>query len=99
MTSLTYFVSRYHDRTALSVFVSLHITHPVVSLRRRRDKALASRSPKIHARKDAPLSVVGVRRGIVYDEIDEYIDGLANRGDATLKTVERQGEAEGWPIV
>ena len=38
-------------------------------------------------------------RGIVYDEIDEYIDGLANRGDAALKTVERQGEAEGWPIV
>src|SRR5882762_9948376 len=49
--------------------------------------------------KDASRSVVGVPRGIVYDEIDEYIDGLANRGDATLKTVERQGEAEGWPIV
>ena len=43
--------------------------------------------------------VVGVPRGIVYEEIDEYIDGLANRGDAALKTVERQGEAEGWPIV
>jgi len=49
--------------------------------------------------KDASRSVVGVPRGIVYDEIDEYIDGLANRGDAALKTVERQGEAEGWPIV
>src|SRR5438128_11912229 len=37
--------------------------------------------------------------GIVYDEIDEYIDGLANRGDAALKTVEKQGIDEGWPIV
>jgi predicted O-methyltransferase YrrM len=38
-------------------------------------------------------------RGIVYEEIDEYIDGLANRGDAALKAVEQQGETEGWPIV
>lgn len=38
-------------------------------------------------------------RGIVYDEIDEYIDRLANRGDAALRAVERQGEEEGWPIV
>jgi len=38
-------------------------------------------------------------RGIVYEEIDEYIDGLANRGDAALKTVEKQGIDEGWPIV
>ena len=39
------------------------------------------------------------RRGIVYDEIDEYIDGLAARGDDALQAVERQGQAEGWPIV
>src|SRR3989442_14731572 len=38
-------------------------------------------------------------RGIVYEEIDEYIDGLANRGDPALRAVERQGEAEGWAIV
>ncbi len=38
-------------------------------------------------------------RGIVYEEIDDYIDGLANRGDPALRAVERQGEAEGWPIV
>ena len=38
-------------------------------------------------------------RAIVYEEIDEYIDGLANRGDAALRAVERQGEEEGWPIV
>src|SRR2546427_12683603 len=41
----------------------------------------------------------GVPRAIVYVEIDEYIDGLANRGDAALRAVERQGEEEGWPIV
>src|SRR5467141_550180 len=37
--------------------------------------------------------------GIVYDEIDNYIDGLANRGDAALMTVEKQGLKESWPIV
>ena len=37
--------------------------------------------------------------GIVYDEIDNYIDGLANRGDTALATVEKQGMKEGWPIV
>src|SRR5207244_9546970 len=37
--------------------------------------------------------------GIVYDEIDTYMDGLANRGDAALVTVEKQGLKEGWPIV
>jgi len=41
----------------------------------------------------------GTRRRIVYDEIDEYIDGLAARGDDALQAVERQGQAEGWPIV
>src|SRR5436309_16086094 len=41
----------------------------------------------------------GVPRAIVYEEIDEYSDGLANRGDAALRAVERQGEEEGWPIV
>ncbi len=38
-------------------------------------------------------------RAIVYEEIDEYIDGLANRGDAALRAVEKQGLDEGWPIV
>jgi len=37
--------------------------------------------------------------GIVYDEIDSYIDDLANRGDAALMAVEKQGVKEGWPIV
>src|SRR5438046_8706005 len=37
--------------------------------------------------------------GIVYDEIDNYMDGLANRGGAALVTVEKQGLKEGWPIV
>src|SRR5207253_3734082 len=37
--------------------------------------------------------------GIVYDEIDNYMDGLANRGDAALVTVEKQGLKGGWPIV
>jgi len=48
---------------------------------------------------DARRGGGGVPRGIVYEEIDEYIDGLANRGDPALQAVERQGEAEGWPIV
>ena len=38
-------------------------------------------------------------RGIVYEEIDEYIDGLANRGDPALQAVENQGLQERWPIV
>src|SRR6195256_5536049 len=38
-------------------------------------------------------------RGIVYEEIDNYIDGLANHGDAALVAVEKQGMKEGWPIV
>ena len=38
-------------------------------------------------------------RGIVYEEIDNYVDGLANRGDAALMAVEKQGMVEGWPIV
>src|SRR5207253_10336224 len=37
--------------------------------------------------------------GIVYVEIDNYMDGLANRCDAALVTVEKQGLKEGWPIV
>ena len=37
--------------------------------------------------------------GIVYDEIDKYIDDLANRGDDPLMAVEKQGVKEGWPIV
>jgi len=40
-----------------------------------------------------------MHRGIVYEEIDNYIDGLANRGDAALMAVEKQGLDEGWPIV
>ncbi|HKW42776.1 MAG TPA: O-methyltransferase [Thermoplasmata archaeon] len=37
--------------------------------------------------------------GIVHDDIDAYIDGLANRGDPALQAVEKQGTTEGWPIV
>src|SRR5207249_10867879 len=48
---------------------------------------------------DARRGGGGVPRGIVYEEIDEYIDGLANRGDPALRAVEEQGEKEDWPIV
>ena len=37
--------------------------------------------------------------GIVFDEIEAYIDGLANGGDAALQVVEEQGRKEDWPIV
>jgi caffeoyl-CoA O-methyltransferase len=37
--------------------------------------------------------------GIVFDEIEAYVDGLANRGDAALQAVEKQGREEDWPIV
>jgi len=37
--------------------------------------------------------------GIVNDEVDAYIDRLANRGDAVLRGIEDQGRKEGWPIV
>ncbi len=37
--------------------------------------------------------------GIVFDEIEAYIDGLANRGDPALRAVEDQGRKEEWPIV
>lgn len=37
--------------------------------------------------------------GIVHDEIDAYIDRLANRGDAALEAIEDRGRKEGWPIV
>src|SRR5947209_15594168 len=40
----------------------------------------------------------GVPRAIVYVEIDEYIDGLAKRGDGALRGGERKREEEGWPI-
>jgi predicted O-methyltransferase YrrM len=43
--------------------------------------------------------VVRTARKIVYDEIDEYIGGLANRGDPALQEVETQGVREEWPIV
>ena len=43
--------------------------------------------------------MVAIARAIVYEEIDEYIDGLANRGDAALRAVETQGLDEKWPIV
>ncbi len=32
-------------------------------------------------------------------DVADYVDTLAFRGDAALQEVERQGEAEGWPIV
>ena len=37
--------------------------------------------------------------GIVFDEIEAYIDGHASRGDAALQAVEAQGRKEDWPIV
>ena len=36
---------------------------------------------------------------IVAPDVAEYIDRLANRGDAALAAVEDQGLKEGWPIV
>ncbi|HEY5539720.1 MAG TPA: O-methyltransferase [Thermoplasmata archaeon] len=36
---------------------------------------------------------------IVNEAIDAYIDQLAARGDEALRTVERQGREERWPIV
>src|SRR6266571_1325397 len=87
MISLTYRVSRYRDSTALSVFVSLHMSHP------------APRWPLMWDKRLSSCRGGGVPRAIVYDEIDEYIDGLANRGDPALRAVEQQGEKEGWPIV
>jgi caffeoyl-CoA O-methyltransferase len=32
-------------------------------------------------------------------DVADYVDALAFRGDASLEEVERQGEADGWPIV
>lgn len=43
--------------------------------------------------------MVRTPRKIVYEEIDEYIDRLANRGDPALREIERQGLEGGWPIV
>lgn len=37
--------------------------------------------------------------GIVYDDVEAYIDRLANRGDEKLRKLERRGRDEGWPIV
>src|SRR2546425_671950 len=37
--------------------------------------------------------------GIVFDEIEAYIDRLASRGDAALQAVEEQGPKEDWPIL
>src|SRR5881296_2709603 len=42
MVSFTYCVSRYNDKTALSVFVSLHISHPEPRWRLMWDKRLSS---------------------------------------------------------
>src|SRR2546426_7364636 len=41
MISFTYCVSRYNDRTALSVFVSLHISHPAARWPLMWDKGLS----------------------------------------------------------
>src|SRR5881397_1363925 len=42
MISFTYSVSRYSDKTALSVFVSLHISHPASRWPLMRDKRLST---------------------------------------------------------
>lgn len=36
---------------------------------------------------------------IVAPDVTDYVDSLANRGDARLAKVEGQGAREGWPIV
>jgi len=38
-------------------------------------------------------------KGIVAPDVEAYIERLADRGDAALREVERQGTSEGWPIV
>lgn len=43
--------------------------------------------------------MVETPHGIVYEEIDAYVDRLANRGDPALQEVEKQGLLERWPIV
>src|SRR3989475_10432508 len=98
MISFTYCVSRYNDKTALSVFVSLHISHPAPRRSLIRDKAFVKRPRRFIPEHDARRGGGGVPRGIVYEEIDEYIDDLANRGDPARRAVEQQGEKEGWPI-
>src|SRR3989441_10983416 len=76
------------------------MTHPASPLRFRRDKRLSRPRRRFKDGDDARSPrVVGVPRGIVYEEIDGYIDGLANRGDAALRAVEKQGLDEKWPIV
>jgi len=37
--------------------------------------------------------------GIVFDEIERYIDDLANHGDGALRGIEKQGHDGDWPIV
>ena len=38
-------------------------------------------------------------RGIVYPEIDAYLERLANRGGEGMVALEREGHRDGWPIV
>src|SRR5207247_2632458 len=74
-------------------------THPAPPRSLIRDKAFVKRPRRFIPAHVARHGGGGVPRGIVYEEIDEYIDGLANRGDPALRAVEQQGETEGWPIV
>src|SRR5439155_14086388 len=99
MISFTYCVSRYNDKTALSVFVSLHMSHPAPSRPLMRDKCLSTDREGSYLHTTLVAEGDGIPREIVYEEIDDYIDGLANRGDPALRAVERQGETEEWPIV
>lgn len=47
----------------------------------------------------AACGVEGTMTGIVADDVDAYVQRLANRGDRVLAEVEREGRTEGWPIV
>src|SRR5439155_635821 len=47
MISFTYCVSRYKDKTALSVFVSLHISHPDTATIARKNMEKTGVAPKV----------------------------------------------------
>src|SRR5256712_13569963 len=61
MISFTYCVSRYNDKTALSVFVSLHISHPAVRWPLMRDKGLSTGPRRFIPEHDARRAVVACR--------------------------------------
>jgi len=97
--SFTYCVSRYHPRQdgAVRLLEFAHGSHPAPRCGPSPDKRLST------TREGSCPGTRSTGRwsmppGIVYDEIENYVDGLANRGDTALVTVESRAE-EGWPIV